>query len=46
MAINAGFLSIQDVGTGMVADSISKGSIIFCVGCMLVQHFREKLKML
>ncbi|KAG2129696.1 uncharacterized protein EDB93DRAFT_1256172 [Suillus bovinus] len=50
MAIDAGFLSIQGVGTGVVADSILKGSIIFCVGCMLAgmlaQHFGEKLKTL
>ncbi|KAG2052946.1 hypothetical protein BDR06DRAFT_972633 [Suillus hirtellus] len=30
MAINAGFLAVQGVGTGMVAESILKGSIIFC----------------
>ncbi|KAG2353560.1 hypothetical protein BDR07DRAFT_1496089 [Suillus spraguei] len=35
MAIDAGFLAVQGVGTGMVAESILKGSIIFCVGCIL-----------
>lgn len=50
MAIDAGFLAVQGVGTGMVAESILKGSIIFCVGCMFsgmfAQHFGEKLKTL
>ncbi|KAG0692459.1 hypothetical protein DFH29DRAFT_882438 [Suillus ampliporus] len=50
MVVDAGFLAVQGVGTGMVAESILKGSIIFCVGCMFagmfVQHFGEKLKML
>ncbi|KAG1849817.1 hypothetical protein C8R48DRAFT_778410 [Suillus tomentosus] len=50
MAIDAGFLAVQGVGTGMVAESILKGSIIFCVGCMFsgmfVQYFGEKLKTL
>ncbi|KAG2062824.1 hypothetical protein BDR04DRAFT_1123681, partial [Suillus decipiens] len=50
MAIDAGFLAVQGVGTGMVAESILKGSIIFCVGCMFsgmfAQHFGEKLKVL
>ncbi|KAG1869092.1 hypothetical protein C8R48DRAFT_671108 [Suillus tomentosus] len=50
MAINAGFLAVQGVGTGMVAESILKGSIIFSVGClfagMFAQHFSEKLKSL
>ncbi|KAG1856433.1 hypothetical protein F4604DRAFT_1931851 [Suillus subluteus] len=50
MAVDAGFLAVQGVGTGMVAESILKGSIIFCVGCMFAgmfaQHFGEKLKTL
>ncbi|KAG1790536.1 uncharacterized protein HD556DRAFT_1310550 [Suillus plorans] len=50
MAINASFLAIQGVGTGKVAESILKGSIIFCVACMFLgmfaQHFGEKLKTL
>ncbi|KAG2360705.1 hypothetical protein BDR07DRAFT_1377795 [Suillus spraguei] len=50
MAIDAGFLAVQGVGTGMVAESILKGSIIFCVSCMFsgmfAQHFGEKLKTL
>ncbi|KAG2354763.1 hypothetical protein BDR07DRAFT_1382011 [Suillus spraguei] len=36
MAIDAGFLAVQGVGTGMVAESILKGSIIFCVSCILL----------
>jgi hypothetical protein len=50
MAVDAGFLAVQGVGTGTVAESILKGSIIFCVGCMFAgmfaQHFGEKLKTL
>ncbi|KAG1868758.1 hypothetical protein C8R48DRAFT_771535 [Suillus tomentosus] len=50
MAVDAGFLAVQGIGTGMVAESILKGSIIFCVGCMFAgmfaQHFGEKLKSL
>ncbi|KAG1719210.1 hypothetical protein EDD22DRAFT_963352 [Suillus occidentalis] len=50
MAVDAGFLAVQGVGTGTVAESILKGSIIFCVGCMFAgmfaQHFGEKLKSL
>lgn len=50
MAINAGFLAVQGVGTEMVVESILKGSIVFCVGClfsgMFAQHFSEKLKSL
>jgi hypothetical protein len=50
MAVDAGFLAVQGVGTGAVAESILKGSIIFCVGCifsgMFAQHFGEKMKSL
>jgi hypothetical protein len=50
MAIDAGFLAVQGVGTKMIAESILKGSIIFCVSClfagMFAQHFSEKLKSL
>ncbi|KAG2082520.1 uncharacterized protein F5147DRAFT_660474 [Suillus discolor] len=50
MAVDASFLAVQGVGTGMVAESILKGSIIFCVGCifsgMFAQHFGEKMKSL
>ncbi|KAG1738835.1 uncharacterized protein EDB91DRAFT_1248997 [Suillus paluster] len=50
MAIDAGFLAVQGVGTGLVAESMLKGSIIFSVGClfagMFAQHFSEKLKSL
>ncbi|KAG0706560.1 hypothetical protein DFH29DRAFT_995942 [Suillus ampliporus] len=50
MAINASFLAVQGVGTGLVAESMLKGSIIFCVGClfagMFAQHFSKKLKSL
>ncbi|KAG2086324.1 uncharacterized protein F5147DRAFT_659245 [Suillus discolor] len=30
MAIDTGFLAVQGVGTGLIAESILKGSIIFC----------------
>jgi hypothetical protein len=50
MAIDARFLAVQGVGTGLIAESILKGSIIFCVGClfagMFAQRFSEKLKSL
>ncbi|KAG1804831.1 uncharacterized protein HD556DRAFT_1303392 [Suillus plorans] len=50
MAIDTGFLAVQGVGTGLIAESILKGSIIFCVGClfagMFAQRFSEKLKSL
>ncbi|KAG1854298.1 hypothetical protein F4604DRAFT_1686135 [Suillus subluteus] len=50
MAIDTGFLTVQGLGTGMVAEYILKGSIVFCVGCMFsgmfAQYFAEKLKML
>ncbi|KAG1813001.1 hypothetical protein EV424DRAFT_1349196 [Suillus variegatus] len=50
MAIDTGFLAVQGVGTGLIADSILKGSIIFCVGClfagMFAQCFSKKLKSL
>ncbi|KAG1845939.1 hypothetical protein C8R48DRAFT_779683 [Suillus tomentosus] len=50
MAIDVGFLAVQGVGTGLIAESILKGSIIFCVGClfagMFAQRFSEKLKSL
>ncbi|KAG2092140.1 uncharacterized protein F5147DRAFT_657758 [Suillus discolor] len=34
MAVDAGFLAVQGVGTGTITESILKGSIIFCVGCI------------
>ncbi|KAG1894276.1 uncharacterized protein F5891DRAFT_985163 [Suillus fuscotomentosus] len=50
MAINTSFLAVQGVATEMVVESILKGSIIFCVGCLFsgvfVQHFSEKMKSL
>ncbi|KAG2145927.1 hypothetical protein DEU56DRAFT_753977 [Suillus clintonianus] len=50
MVIDAGFFAVQGVSTGLVAESMLKGSIIFCVGCLFVgmfaQHFSEKLKSL
>ncbi|KAG2123872.1 hypothetical protein DEU56DRAFT_917278 [Suillus clintonianus] len=39
MVINAGFLAVQGVGTGLVAESMLKGSIIFCVGCLFAGMF-------
>ncbi|KAG2742811.1 hypothetical protein P692DRAFT_20748609, partial [Suillus brevipes Sb2] len=41
MVVDAGFLAVQGVGTGTVAESILKGSIIFCVGCMFALKKRN-----